>query len=178
VAVGAVSGKVFITSKAGKRARLNGGATIAVGGTVDTRQGRVRLTSAATGTGTTTQTADFYQGTFKVRQSLPKGNRAAALITDIVLGGASRSRCGGAGGRAAAEGKKKKVLGKLWGNGKGKFRTKGKYSSATVRGTIWLTEDRCDGTLTMVKRGSVSVRDLKRHKTVIVKAGRSYLARH
>jgi hypothetical protein len=177
VAVGAVSGKVFITSKAGKRTRLNGGATITVGSTVDTRQGRVRLTSAATGTGTTTQTADFYQGTFKVGQSLPKGNRAAALTTDIVLSGASRSRCGGAGARAAAAGKKKKVLGKLWGNGKGKFRTKGKYSSATVRGTIWLTEDRCDGTLTTVKRGSVSVRDLKRHKTVIVKAGRSYLAR-
>ena len=31
------------------------------------------------------------------------------------------------------------MLGKLWGNGKGKFRTSGKYSAATVRGTIWLT---------------------------------------
>jgi hypothetical protein len=77
--------------------------------------------------------------------------------------------------------KKKKsahaVLGKLWGNGKGKFRTNGKYSAATVRGTIWLTQDRCDGTLTTVKRGSVSVRDLRRHKTITVKAGHSYLAR-
>jgi hypothetical protein len=176
VAVGLVSGKVFVTSKAGKRARLIGGATIAVGSKVDTRRGRVRLTSAATGTGTTTQTADFYQGTFTVKQSRPKGNRAAALTTDIVLSAASRSQCGRGSARAAAV-SKKKVLGKLWGNGKGKFRTKGKYSSATVRGTIWLTEERCDGTLTTVKRGSVSVRDLKRHKTVIVKAGRSYLAR-
>ena len=177
VAVGVVSGKVFVTSKAGKRTRLTGGATIAVGSKVDTRQGRVRLTSAATGTGTTTQTADFYQGTFTVRQSLLKGNRAAALTTDIVLSAASRSACGRGGARAAAASKKKKVLGKLWGNGKGNFRTKGKYSSATVRGTIWLTEDRCDGTLTTVKRGTVSVRDLKRRKTVIVKAGHSYLAR-
>jgi hypothetical protein len=178
VAVGVVSGKVFVTTKAGKRARLTGGATIAVGSKVDTRQGRVRLTSAATGTGTTTQTADFYQGMFTVRQSPPKGNRAAALTTDIVLNGASRSVCGRGGARAAASSKKKKkVLGKLWGNGKGTFRTKGKYSSATVRGTIWLTEDRCDGTLTTVRRGTVSVRDLKRHKTVVVKAGRSYLAR-
>ena len=55
----------------------------------------------------------------------------------------------------------KSVLGSLWGNGKGKFRTNGKYSSATVRGTIWLTQDRCDGTLTTVKRGTVSVRDFK-----------------
>ena len=71
----------------------------------------------------------------------------------------------------------KTVLGKLWGNGKGKFRTSGKYASATVRGTIWLTQDECDGTLIRVKRGTVQVRDLRRHKTVTVKAGHSYLAR-
>jgi hypothetical protein len=182
VAVGTVSGKVFVISKAGKRTRLTGGATIPVGSQVDTRQGRVQLTSAAAASGTSTQTADFYQGTFKVRQSVPKGNRAAPLTTDLVLSGeASRSQCrGGGGARAAAVAKKKgphAVLGKLWGNGKGTFRTNGKYSSATVRGTIWLTEDRCDGTLTTVKRGTVSVRDVRRHKTVTVKAGHSYLAR-
>ena len=66
---------------------------------------------------------------------------------------------------------------KLWGSGKGKFRTSGKYSSATVRGTIWLVEDRCDGTLTKVTRGTVQVRDLRRKKTVTVRAGHSYLAR-
>jgi ferric-dicitrate binding protein FerR (iron transport regulator) len=71
----------------------------------------------------------------------------------------------------------KSVLGKLWGSGKGKFRTSGKYASATVRGTIWLTQDECDGTLIRVKRGTVQVRDLTRHKTVTVKAGHSYLAR-
>jgi type IV secretory pathway TrbD component len=182
VAVGLASGKVFITSASGKRTRLTGGATIPVGSRVDTRKGRVALTSAATGAGTTTQTAQFYQGTFKVKQSVPKGNRAAALTTDITLTGASRSQCARArGASAAAVSKKKKgphaVLGKLWGSGKGRFRTNGKYSAATVRGTIWLTEERCDGTLTTVRRGTVSVRDLKRRKTVTVKAGRSYLAR-
>ena len=84
-------------------------------------------------------------------------------------------------GRALGGADKKKgpkaVLGKLWGSGKGKFRTSGKYSSATVRGTIWLVQDECDGTLTKVTRGTVQVRDLKRKKTVIVKAGHSYLAR-
>jgi hypothetical protein len=183
VAVGLASGKVFITSASGKRTRLTGGATIPVGSRIDTRKGRVALTSAATGAGTTTQTAQFYQGTFKVKQSVPKGNRAAALTTDITLSGvASRAQCAPArGASAAAVSKKKKgphaVLGKLWGSGKGRFRTNGKYSAATVRGTIWLTEERCDGTLTTVRRGTVSVRDLKRRKTVTVKAGRSYLAR-
>ena len=69
------------------------------------------------------------------------------------------------------------MLGKLWGNGKGKFRSNGTYSSATVRGTVWLTQDECDGTLTRVRRGRVSVRDFMRKKTVTVKAGHSYLAR-
>ena len=71
----------------------------------------------------------------------------------------------------------KAVLGQLWGSGKGKFRTSGKYSSATVRGTIWLVQDRCEGTLTKVSRGTVQVADFQRHKTVSVKAGHSYLAR-
>ena len=183
VAVGLESGTVFITSSSGKRTRLTGGATIPVGSRIDTRKGRIEMTSAAIGTGARTQAAQFYQGTFTVRQSVPKGNRAAALTTDLTLSGeASRSQCASArGAGAAAVSKKKKgphaVLGRLWGNGKGRFRTNGKYSSATVRGTIWLTTDRCDGTLTTVKRGTVSVRDRRRHKTVTVKAGHSYLAR-
>ena len=182
VAIGLVSGKVFYKSPTGRRTQLKADTNIPVGSQIDTRRGRVELTSAATGTGATTQKSDFYQGTFKVKQTVPKGNRAATLTTDITLAGeASRSQCASARGAGAAAVSKKKgphaVLGKLWGNGKGKFRTNGKYSSATVRGTIWLTTDRCDGTLTTVKRGTVSVRDLRRHKTVTVKAGHSYLAR-
>jgi hypothetical protein len=173
---------VFFKSPTGRRTQLKGDTNIPVGSQIDTVHGRVELTSAATGTGATTQQSDFYQGTFKVRQHRPTGNRAAALTTDIVLAGETpRSQCASARGASAAAVSKKKgphaVLGKLWGNGKGRFRTNGKYSSATVRGTIWLTTDRCDGTLTTVKRGTVSVRDLRRHRTVTVKAGHSYLAR-
>ncbi|HEY0362772.1 MAG TPA: hypothetical protein VGC83_10865, partial [Solirubrobacteraceae bacterium] len=40
VAVGLESGTVFITSASGKRTRLTGGATIAVGSRIDTRKGR------------------------------------------------------------------------------------------------------------------------------------------
>jgi hypothetical protein len=59
----------------------------------------------------------------------------------------------------------------------GLYRTRGNDSVATVRGTRWLTKDRCDGTLTRVKHGRVSVRDLRLHKRVLVKAGHSYFAR-
>ena len=53
---------------------------------------------------------------------------------------------------ATAAAKKPKTR-KLWGDGKGRFRTRGKFSSATVRGTKWVVIDRCDGTLTRVVRG-------------------------
>ena len=114
-----------------------------------------------------------------------KPKKPNALITDLVMKGEiARSQCAPLkGARSAADDAKKKkkgpksVLGKLWGNGKGKFRTNGKYSSATVRGTIWLVEDRCEGTFTKVTRGTVQVRDLKRKKTITIKAGHSYLAR-
>jgi hypothetical protein len=46
-----------------------------------------------------------------------------------------------------------------------------------VRGTEWETVDSCAGTLTHVKRGLVSVRDLHTRQTVLVPAGHSFLAR-
>jgi hypothetical protein len=146
----------------------------------------VALTSAADTAGAKTQTSDFYDGVFQVKQAVPKQKprKPTALITDVVMKGQiARSQCAplkGARSAAADAARKKKgpksVLGKLWGSGKGKFRTDGRYSSATVRGTIWLVQDECDGTLTRVRRGVVSVRDLKRKKTITVKAGHSYLA--
>ena len=65
----------------------------------------------------------------------------------------------------------------LWGNGKGRFRTRGRYASATVRGTFWLTADRCDGTLTQVNRGIMRVSDFPLNKQITVRAGKSYLAK-
>ena len=178
-----VSGDVFIKYPPGTGPRaavtppkgfvpLKGAANVPMGAQLDTRAGRVAVTSAADTSGSKTQTADFYDGIFQVKQSMPKKKpkKPKALITDLVLKGEPpRSECAPIKGAAAAAAKKKKrgaksVLGGLWGNGKGKFRTDGKYSSATVRGTIWLTQDRCDGTLTRVKRGTVSVRDFKRQQ--------------
>jgi hypothetical protein len=189
-----VSGQVFIKKAGTGRARatgppkgfvpFTGAANIPVGSQLDTSKGRVELTSAADTAGKKTQRSQFYDGIFQVKQSVPKKKpkKAKALVTDLVMKGQiARSQCAPLKGARAAATKKKKgpkaVLGRLWGSGKGKFRTNGKYSAATVRGTIWLVEDRCEGTLTKVTRGTVSVRDFKRKKTVTVKAGHSYLAR-
>jgi hypothetical protein len=182
--VGPVSGKVSIKLPRGKRfTSLTALTNIPVGAEVDARNGRVVVTAAADTGGAKTQTAEFYGGLFEVRQSVPKttSRSPVSITTELSLKSASASGCPRPShARAVAAAKKKgpkSVLGKLWGNGKGRFRTSGKYSSATVRGTIWLTEDRCDGTLTTVKRGIVDVRDFVRQKTLAVKAGHSYLAR-
>jgi hypothetical protein len=65
----------------------------------------------------------------------------------------------------------------LWGDGTGSFATNGRYAAATVRGTIWFTQDRCDGTLIRVRVGRVEVLDRVRNRRVILGAGQSYLAR-
>jgi streptogramin lyase len=146
------------------------GKTIPVGAEVDTTAGRVRLTAAA-GTGSTvTKTSEFYGGRFTISQAASKD-----AVLDVKLSGP----LAGCGAGAAFRAKAKKAKGRLvWGDGKGTFRTTGKRSAATVRGTNWLVEDRCDGTtLTRVVRGVVAVRDDVKKKTVTLTAGRSYVAR-
>ena len=68
-----------------------------------------------------------------------------------------------------------RVLQTLRASAHGSFRTKGRYSAATVRGTVWDTIDRCDGTLTIVYSGMVLVTDSVTHQTIAVHAGHSYL---
>jgi hypothetical protein len=84
-------------------------------------------------------------------------------------------------GRKAAFASKRRlssaVLGRLSANSHGRFTIHGHYSAATVRGTVWSVRDQCNGTLTVVTRGVVSVRDLVRRKTVTLFTGQKYLAR-
>ena len=167
------SGRVRIKLRGTKKfVRLREGQQVPVGTIVDTRKGRVTLVAAADKTGKTA-TSVFWDGIFKIGQT--KGRRP---ITTLKL--TEKLSCG-SGGKKASTAKKKRKKGKrkrrLWGNGKGRFRTRGKYSAATVRGTKWLVEDRCTRTLTRVRRGRVSVRDFVKKKKVIVRAGKRYVAR-
>jgi predicted outer membrane repeat protein len=146
---------------------LQDGQQLPMGTTFDTSHGRVNI-RADQGGGVANKKAWFYQGVFKVNQT--KGKKP---LTTLTMTG--KLQCGGKG-KASAALKKKKTR-RLWGNGKGHFRTKGKNSAATVLGTKWLVEDRCNGTLTKVVRGVVKVRDFKKKKTVTVRAGHSYFAK-
>jgi CSLREA domain-containing protein len=146
---------------------LQDGQQLPMGTTFDTTRGRVNI-RADQGHGVANKKAWFYQGVFKVKQT--KGKKP---LTTLTMTG--KLQCGGKG-KAGAALKKKKTR-RLWGNGKGRFSTKGKHSAATVVGTKWLVEDRCNGTLTKVVSGVVKVRDFKKRKTVTVRAGHSYFAR-
>ena len=118
------------------------------------------------------QRASFFKGTFRVEQQL--GHRLVSLR----LRGGSVDQCGAGEEEGAARASGAAPGSALWGSGKGHFRTQGNFGAATVRGTIWLTEDTCEGTFFKVNRGIVSVRDFPRGKTISVPAGRTYLARN
>ena len=92
-------------------------------------------------------------------------------------GNFNRCRTGRRGRSADAAQVSRRTIRRGRSNANGNFQSRGRHSSATVRGTIWITADRCDGTLTTVKRGRVAVRDFRRKRTVLVRAGKSYLAR-
>jgi hypothetical protein len=95
----------------------------------------------------------------------------------MALNGGDFAACGGAGKADARTAGSSRRVRRLRANGRGRFRTRGRYSTATVRGTNWTTEDRCNGTLTRVSSGVVVVRDLVRRRTVRLRARQSYLAR-
>jgi hypothetical protein len=164
VNVAPVSGTVLVRLKGSANfTSLAALSSIPVGSELDLTRGRVRLTStAARGA---TQTAVFYQGRAVVGQT-----RAATPVTTLTLSGALACP-------------KRKVAAKkpptrsLWGSGAGHYITRGRYAAAVVRGTVWLTQDTCSGTLVRVQSGTVSVLDNVRHRTFTVHAGQSYLAK-
>jgi hypothetical protein len=162
-----VAGTIRVKRKGGRFHVLGAKESIPLSSTVDATKGKVQIT-AASGPGGATQSGVFSTGAFVVTQT-----RGAKPITRLALSGALQC---GRNGNASASARRRRVR-RLWGDGHGRFRTRGRHGAATVRGTKWLTEDRCDGTLVRVRRGVVSVRDFGRKKTVRVKQGGSYLAR-
>lgn len=176
-------GKVSIKpSGKGKYVPLEELKEIPVGAVIDATKGRVTLTSI--GPNGEEQTAEFFGGVFKVKQA--EGSNLVVLeLLDETVCKAPKPKQGkkgkGASPRAFASSvslrPSGRTTGKLWGSGHGNFRTEGHDGSATVRGTIWLVEDRCNGTTFFKTRsGIVSVRDFVAHKTLPLPAGKTYVA--
>jgi hypothetical protein len=151
---------------------LRSAETVPIGTVIDARAGTVRLTSA-TAPPTKLQTGNFFLGRFQVLQQ-----RSLKGLTDLVIQDKlKRSVCTAQGQNAQTAKLSARILGLLRGKAKGHFRTRGQLAAATVRGTEWGVRNRCDGTLVVVTRGVVAVRDFTLNKTVIVKTGQTYLAK-
>ena len=144
--------------------RLTEPTQIPVGSIVDTRKGQVGLMSAADTAGNV-QSGSFYDGQFRLSQRRD-GLTEMRLNQRLTCGKASKS------GATAARRTRR-----LWGRATGRFRTRGRHSSATVRGTKWLVKDTCSSTTTLVRQGTVIVRDFRKRRTVRLRRGQRYIAR-
>jgi hypothetical protein len=151
--------------------RLSAARQVPVGTVVNATFGLVRLTTAAP-TPTHSQTGEFHGGIFEILQNRTDRGLTELLIRDNL----SRRTCG-LTATGTGSGLSQRILGVLRGNAKGRFRTTGEFSAATVRGTEWGVRDRCDGTLTVDTRGEVVVRDFRLKKNIVLHSGQTYLVK-
>ena len=168
-----VSGKVFLLV-GGKLVPLTEADQLRAGTVVDTRNGSLQLTTASSEKHKQ-QTGTFGGAIFKITQ-VHSGLTTLSLVENALQGAPSFASCKSKKGKAFSAAVSSKTLQLLHSSAKGKFRTKGRYAAATVRGTKWTIADRCDGTLTHDLTDSVVVNDFVLHKTIVLHAGHSYLA--
>jgi hypothetical protein len=167
---GVVSGTVLVRVPGSSTLQpLGAGQNIPMGSLINATHGVVKVTDAIDRKGHT-QSATVWAGSFVMTQA-----RTGRGLTTFKLAGALS--CPSPRGVTTAAARKRAPV-KLWGkDNHGRYSTRGRNSVATVRGTLWETVDSCAGTRTVVKRGVVSVRNLHRRTSVLVRAGHSYLAR-
>jgi hypothetical protein len=162
-----VKGKVRVKRKGSRKfVTLAGGEQLPLGSTFDTTHGTVALDTAA-GAGKPLQHGEFSGGQFTPRQT-----RKNPLVT-LSLSGGGLGKCGR---RVPPGGAAKKRGRTLFSNVKGHFRTRGRNSSASARGTKWTMTDSCGGTLTLVRSGTVVVRDFTLRKNKTLRSGQRYFA--
>jgi uncharacterized protein YkwD len=177
-----IKGIVLVREPGEKTPRqLTGTELVESGSEIETSAGRVRVTSAADNAGHV-QTADFYEGRFVVAYAddyptIIPPQVVTTLTLNSPLGPCAPRKTAQHHALLSKPKPKPKPKRHLWGSGLGHFRTNGKYASATVRGTIWLTEDTCTTTLIRVRSGVVDVYDAALRKHITVPTGQSYTVR-
>ena len=173
-----VSGTVFIKLPSGAFVLLTGAEQIPSGAEIDALHGSLKITTATAKKGKT-QEGVFGGAVFtftQTRGGASKGLATLSLVEAAFSGAPSYAICKphkAIDATAASS----KTLQLLHASAHGKFRTKGRYSAATVLGTKWTIADRCDGTLVHDITDSVAVTDFVHHKTIVLHAGQSYLAK-
>jgi hypothetical protein len=193
--VTAVSGEVFIKLPKGSKHRarasqkapisgfvpIKGVATVPIGSEIDSRKGQIDIKTASKftkkGQRSRLQHGRFGAGIFKIRQSAKRrgSSKRSKPTTDLVLRtppGLSRACAAGSKVRPS-----KGIVRTLAATVKGAFRAIGGAATITASDGTWIVSDRCDGTLTEVGRGRVSVRDTKLKRTFTLRSGQGYLVK-
>jgi Tol biopolymer transport system component len=128
---------------------------VPVGTLVGSRGGRVELTDDYNGV---KESAKFFGGVFQIQQHAGEVPVLTADLRGKLPGckskASGRMRSAPLAHTASTKGRS------LWGSGKGHYRTRGSRGAATVRGTVWLTSDRCNGsTAFKVLEGFLAIND-------------------
>lgn len=166
-----VQGSVTATLPSGATTMVDTFALVPVGTVVDTSSGIATVTAATPNAGSPTITGQFRDARFRIRQSSAENGLAEARIV-------SELGCGKASSRAVSKKKRKKGGRRhLWGTAKGRWRIRGKYAAAAVRGTKWRVLDTCTTTEVFVRTGTVVATGLggARPSRVVLTAGRRQL---
>jgi hypothetical protein len=146
---------------------------------VDSTGGQIAITTAHDATGAQ-QTAQLYRGPFSVAY---RATGSTAFRLAPVTGCGTGARAAVARIAAATDKRKRKRARRkvashsLWVSEQGgNWQTATGAVSAAAIGTRWHTTLSCDGTRVSVRQGVVRVRDKLHKRTVVLRAGQSYLA--
>jgi hypothetical protein len=157
---------------------LKGVASVPIGSTVDTRKGEIGIESALNSYAPSDrrskrQTARVKTALFTIKQRARRRGaaRKSSIPMDFSLLSPPRAEA------ACVRGPAKGVVRSMSMTVKGYFRALGGASTATARNATFNTTDRCDGTLTEVGKGRVSLKVKGKRKPVVVRAGRAYLVK-
>ncbi len=135
---------------------------IPLGSRLDTRQGEVQLTTALRRGGTAVTVAS--NAVFTLRQSAARASTVLALRSRPC----EETRASGVRRPPPPD----RLYVSVRASSRHKVRVAGRYSIAASKGTEWTTVNGCARTVTRVRTGIVTVRDLVAHRTVtVVSAG-------
>jgi hypothetical protein len=158
---------------------LKGVASVPVGSTVDARKGELAMSSAANGYAPADRKARKTEsriraGIFAIKQAKlkRKASKSARISTDVAL-----VTPAGAATACAASRSSRGIVRTLTVTAKGVLRALGGAATATATSATFVSTDRCDGTLTQVGRGKVSLAVKGRRKPVTVRGGSAYFAK-
>jgi hypothetical protein len=164
-----VRGRVFVKQPGSNTFQeIRDARSIPIGSEIDTEKGEVELTTAANTAGAT-QLGKFRDGKFVMSQT-----RGRQPYTDLTMAGTRLDKCPRRGTQTNTSASRAR---RLWGNARGRFRTRGRYATATIRGTLWMVRDTCTTTTVQAARGTVIARDLTKRKNIRLKAPKKYTAR-